>query len=87
MVIARDDQHLKPEECLANAIILQAVDDWREAMKRLWKNPNNKSAQSDRNECERFFLSEWFMVLTKVEGETVLSRLKAEFEAKYKEDF
>ena len=78
---------MKPEELLANAIILQAVDDWREAMKRLWKNPDNKSAQSDRDECERFFLSEWFMVLTKVDGEAMLSRLKAEFAAKYKEDF
>lgn len=46
---------LDPYENLANAIVLQAVKDYRDALKRLKKKPSNQAAMSDAMECERFF--------------------------------
>ena len=36
-----------PYENLANAIVLQAVKDYRDALKRLKKKPGNQAAMSD----------------------------------------
>ena len=49
-----------PYENLANAIVLQAVKDYRDALKRLKKKPGNQTAMSDAMECERFFRSGWY---------------------------
>ncbi len=58
-----------PYENLANAIVLQAVKDYRDALKRLKKKPGNQAAMSDAMECERFFRSGWYKTLTSVDGE------------------
>ena len=42
-------------EKLANAIILQAVKDYRHALKLLARNSKCTSALSTKAECERFF--------------------------------
>ena len=67
-----------PYEALANAIILTAVSDYRTALKKLKKNPENKSAMSDAMEVERFFRSGWYQTLTSVDGEMLISKLRAE---------
>ena len=54
-------------EDLANAIILQAVQDYRRT--------NNKRALE---ELERFFLSDWFSVLTSIDGSRLLQELRKE---------
>ena len=46
-----------PYENLANAIVLQAVKDYRDAIKRLKKKSSNQAAMADAMECERFFRS------------------------------
>ena len=46
-------------ENLANAIILQAVKDYRMALKCLKRNPMNRTALADKDEIERFFRSQW----------------------------
>lgn len=65
-------------EALANAIVLQAVKDYRNALKRLKKRPDNRAAQADAAECERFFRSGWYGELTQVDGEYLIQRLKEE---------
>lgn len=65
-------------ENLANAIILQAVKDYRTALKCLDRNPNNRSAQSDKTEVERFFRSQWYSALTSVDGEMLIRSLQEE---------
>lgn len=65
-------------EKLANAIILQAVKDYRGALKILKKRPENISAKSTRDEVERFFRSGWYQVLTEVDGEMLIRRLLEE---------
>lgn len=63
---------------LANAIILQAVKDYRKALRTLSINPNNRSAQYERRRIEQFFRSGWFGVLTSIDPEMLIAKLKAE---------
>ena len=65
-------------ENLANAIVLQAVKDYRDALKRLKKKPGNQAAMSDAMECERFFHSGWYKTLTSVDGEYLIQKLREE---------
>lgn len=75
-------------ESLANAIVEQAVDDYRRAARiAASTNPNSSEpgeaykhgrAQSTINEIERFFVSKWFGTLTKLDGTFVRSKLRAE---------
>lgn len=69
---------LDPWERLANAVVTLAVDDYRTAAKKLKKNPANESADTDIRKLNRFFRSQWFQVLTDVDGDYLLSRLKKE---------
>ena len=66
---------------LANAIILQAVKDYRKALRTLSMNPNNRSAQYERRRIEQFFRSRWFGVLTSIDPEMLIAKLKAEVTA------
>ena len=68
-------------EDLANAIILQAVKDYRMALKSLKANPRNRTAMADKDEIERFFRSDWFSVLTSVDGEMLIRSLQMEVDA------
>lgn len=69
-----------PYENLANSIILLAVKDYRDALKKLKKWPRNEAAQIRKNEVERFFRSAWYRELTSVDGEFLISKLQAEVE-------
>ena len=69
---------MDPYESLANAIILSAVKDYREARRKLRKRPKNKDAKLMAEGCERFFCSEWFGALTTIDGKALLQRLKEE---------
>lgn len=58
---------MTPYERLANAIIIQAVKDYRRT-----RNP------ADRAELESFFRSEWFSVLSRLDGDALLEQLQKE---------
>ena len=65
-------ENIDPYENLANVIVLQAVKDYRDALKRL------KAAMADATECERFFRSGWYKTLTSVDGEYLITKLREE---------
>lgn len=67
-----------PYERLANAIILQAVTDYRTALKKIQVNPKNKDAIDEALRIERFFRSAWYSQLTSVDGEYLIRRLRDE---------
>ena len=69
-----------PYENLANSIILLAVKNYRDALKKLKKWPRNEAAQIMKAEVERFFRSAWYRELTSVDGEFLISKLQAEVE-------
>ncbi len=63
-------------ENLTNAIIFQAVKDYRTAVRR-----ENKYEQEH---LEKFFKSEYFKILSRIDGEKLIQRLKTEKENKRK---
>ena len=67
-------------EGLANAIIIQAAADYRLALKQLRQNPLFQPAIRMSYEIERFFRSDWFSILTRINGIELLARLKTEVE-------
>lgn len=67
-----------PYESLANAIILQAVNDYRAARKKLETHSKEKEAKLMIQDCESFFRSGWFTVLTSIDGPALLRKLKEE---------
>ncbi len=69
---------IDPYEKLANAIIMQAVKDYRAAKKKLKKRPTNKDAELMVLDTEKFFRSDWFTALTNVDGEVLLRKLQEE---------
>ena len=65
-------------EKLANAIVLQAVKDYRLALKRLAKHPRNKEALYTKKEVEEFFRSGFYETLTTVDGEILIQKVNEE---------
>ena len=65
-------------EELAHAIILQAVKDYRKALRQLKRNPEYEKAIEMKEDCERFFRSESFQDLTKVDGPWLMRKLREE---------
>ena len=68
----------EPYQDLANAIILMAVKDYRDALKKLKKRPRYGPAKEIKNEVERFFRSDWYRELTSVDGSVLIKKLQAE---------
>ena len=71
-------QDFDPYENLANAIILQAVKDYRLALKAIKRNPDNRAKLDEALEIERFFRSDWYSVLTDVGGDFLIRKLQEE---------
>ena len=63
----------KNYELLADAIVIQAVKDYRGA-----------KSQAVRNEVEDFFLSDWFFCLTNANGHRLIRKLEQEQNEKKK---
>ena len=65
------------EEELANAIVIQAVKDYRDALHG--ETIKRKPPEYTIKECEAFFRSQWYSLLTKVDGEMLIKRLQEEY--------
>lgn len=66
----------EPYERLANAIILQAASDYRRDLKKIKKNPQNRDVMNEVLQIEKFFRSPWYQVLTTVDGEFLIQKLR-----------
>lgn len=71
------------DECwrdLADAVVLLAVEDWRRLrMQMTLPSIETKTAARVARSCERFFVSQYFNVLTDLDGPLFLRRLKEGF--------
>ena len=67
-----------PYEALGNAIILQAVKDYRMALRKIKKNPRNREAIDEALQIERFFRGPLFGVITDLDPEFLIDKLQAE---------
>lgn len=69
---------MEPYERLANAVVLQAVKDWRMAVKKLKRGKKNYDAERIKEQTEEFFLSNRFSYFTLTDGRALLEKLKKE---------
>ena len=76
-----------PWEELANAVVCQAAEDWREAVRTLLHAPGRPGAVRNRHireaacmreDCESFFRSRWIRILTGKDGTEILEQLRRE---------
>ena len=65
-------------QALSQAIILQAVEDYRKCRQLVRRKPGQVDAQKMIREVEAFFRSRWFMQLSDVNGSMILEQLKRE---------
>jgi hypothetical protein len=73
-----DQENYEPEERLANAIIMRAVKDYRLALLALKRNSRNYGANKRKEEVERFFLSDWFITLSRLDGKALMEKIRKE---------
>ena len=64
---------------LVEGIVKTAATDYRDALCVLAKNPESYNADVQRIDCERFFLSGYFTLLTGLDGEAILMQIKKEY--------
>lgn len=70
-----------PYENLANAIVLQAAEDYMRALRRYKRDPDNYLALRAVKENERFFYSDWFSVLTSMDPDYLIEILRKKVDA------
>lgn len=63
---------------LTQAIILQAVDEYRKALRRIQVFPRQQKLQAAIRDVEDFFRSRWFAQITSIDGEMLIRRLREE---------
>lgn len=63
-------------ENLANAIIVQAVVDYRKELDILEKRPGDLTAKAHIKKLEHFFRSEYFSVLTNIDPDYMMRRVQ-----------
>ena len=69
---------MNPYQELANAIILQAVKDYRVTLRRCAAHPRDRAYNNERAGLERFFRSGWFGFLTNLDGEVLMHQIQDE---------
>lgn len=63
-------------ERFGNAVVMQAVRDWRYATRKLKRNPGNYESKRLKKDCEQFFLSQYFDMYTDLDGRALLDKLR-----------
>lgn len=69
---------LDPYQELANAIVVMAAKDYRHALRIQHRNSDSQAARIKIDEIEQFFRSEWYRLLTDVDGEMLIKKLREE---------
>ena len=66
------------DQDLANAIVVRAAKDYRKALERLDETPDSVGAENEIKRLEKFFRSDYYKLLTSVDGELLINKLKQE---------
>ena len=77
-----DDPNRENWENLANSIIWSAVKDFRRIYRKYLMDPKYKFYEEKIVNLIRFFTSEYFLLLTSLDGPTLVRNLKQEVEEK-----
>ena len=70
-------------ENLANAIVVQAAEDYKEAYYKSLTGRAGYAVKDRLKECREFFLSEWFSDLTEIDAPRMLKMIEKECERQY----
>lgn len=70
--------NLEMYEYLAHSIIRKAAKDYRKALRILRRYPAHERALKEKQSIERFFQSDWFDVLSCVDGVELMRKLQEE---------
>ena len=65
-------------EDLANAIVLQAAEDYAADLRALRRRPDLKPREERKRSTERFFRSRWFRILSDADGEELMTKIRKE---------
>ena len=76
------DPNQESWENLANAIVLSAVKDFRRSYRKYLKDPENRDVADEVAALIRFFDSDYYCLLTSLDGATLVRKLKKEVEEK-----
>lgn len=68
----------EPYEPLGNAIILQAVKDYRAALRRIKHNPKNRMVLDEALLIEKFFKGKLYAAITNIDGKFLIDKLRKE---------
>lgn len=68
---------MEPYQALANAIVELAIKDYRTALKYHYRHPDKKEYSDAVNSLEQFFRSGWYGMLTNLDGELLMSGVRA----------
>ena len=63
-------------ERLAAAIVVQAVKDYKGALRKEARGKATDSTQSTIVSCEHFFKSDWFQMLSDLDGPTLMQKVR-----------
>lgn len=76
-MIQRKREQSSPYNEICEAIILQAVTDYRKELKKLQRKPNKWIIEKIA-EIEEFFQSKWFQDISPIDGVWLMERLRLE---------
>lgn len=65
---------------LINSIIYQAIKDYKWSVWKLGREPDNIMAHWMKADVIRFLRSDWFEMMTDIDGEWLLKKLEKEIE-------
>ena len=63
---------------MTESLVLLAAEDYRKALKKLQKNPDNIKARETKEEIEDFFRRGWFRKAYHIEPDYMIRKLKEE---------
>ena len=72
----KNTEHLEDYEYIFEQVLIRAAKDYRNALKRLYRHPENPTALATKKEIERFFRSEWFQVLSDIDPNVLIEGIK-----------
>ena len=73
----KEEVRYDPYEEIANAIIIQACNDYKKSYHRhLNRNTIVTVTDQELTELEDFFRSDWYKKLTEIDGECLMERLR-----------
>ena len=78
-ISVQESQHSDRHHCLANAIIAQAAKDYEMA---LIAEAYQRSYQVRSAEVERFFKSSWYRLMTDLDEDIIIEKIRAKVKKK-----